>query len=451
MSGANPSSTPSSTTSSGDDDAYLKKSQGRGRNTVIIAVLLVIIIALAGVAGAYATGLIGKKSTTSTSTGTGNGNNKTTPTEPTWYPECGGAITAGGSTFVYPLQALWTTDFAGQKCNTTGANGASATDINYQAVGSGTGVTDLTDGLFAFGASDAPLTTTQTNALKSPVVTMPDSAGAVTVIYNLKVTNTSTGKTTPLRLTGAVIEQIYNGTITNWNVTQITSLNPGTTVPSQTITVEHRSDGSGTSFAFTTFLSDASPYWASHVGASTTPNWPVGIGDHGSEGVAGAVATTTGSIGYDELNYAEEEGTALEIAEVQNPAGNYILPSVADTAYAVNNASNIPSPTGSWQNYSLENGAGAGTYPIVTLTYLMIYTDIGKAPAYSGSYTQAEATSIVDYLWWIVHQGQNDSAGLFYVPLPAVIIAEDVAAIGDIQFNGATLTSHAPAGWQSSD
>ena len=419
------------------DDAYLAKSQKRSTNMGIIAVLIVVILVLAVIAGAYAAGWIGKSSSPGPSTPTNN-------TKPAWLPTCGGSLTAGGSTFVYPLQAVWTNAYAGLKCNSTGTNGATSTQINYQAVGSGAGISSLTSGLYIFGASDAPLTPTQTSTLKSPAVTMVDSAGAVAIIYNLAVKN-STGATIPLRMTGTVLTGIYNGTITTWNDPAIAAINPAAVLPSSAITVEHRSDGSGTSFAFTTFLTDSSAWWKAHVGPSTTPAWPTGLGQKGSEGVAGAVASTSGSIGYDELNYAEEEGTALEIATVENPAGNYILPSVADTNYAVQNASNLPDPKGNWSGYSIINGGGGGTYPIATLTYLMIYTDIGTAPAYSGAYTQSQATALVQYLWWIVHTGQNDSAGQFYVPLPKVFITLDETAIGDIQYKGAALVSHAPS------
>lgn len=421
--------------SESSDESYVRKSQGTKSSTMIIVALVVIVIILAVVAGAYAGGYIGKKASTTPPPAT----NQTAQ----WLPACGGSLTAGGSTLVYPLMAIWTADYAGQKCNSTGANGATSTEINYQAVGSGSGVSSLTNGLYIFGASDNPLTTSQSAALKSPVVTFPDAAGAVCVIYNLKVTNAA-GAVEPLNLSGAVIADIYQGLVTNWNSSEITALNPGLKIPSTTITVEHRSDGSGTSFAFVTFLDQESTYWKTNIPASPSPAWPTGLGQKGSVGVAGAVAGTTGAIGYDELNYAEEEGANIQYAKVQNPAGNYILPSVADTAYAVDNASNLPAPTGNWTGYSIINGGGAGTYPISTLTYLMIYTDVGTAPAYANAYTKTQATALVDFLWWIVTVGQGSSVGLFYVPLPQVLVSLDETGIGDIMYNGQALVSHAP-------
>ncbi|MCI4358623.1 MAG: phosphate ABC transporter substrate-binding protein PstS [Thermoplasmata archaeon] len=418
-----PPTTNSPPTGSTTDDAYVRKSgQGKSRTTTIAAVAVIIVIALA-LGGAYAGGLILKPKAST----------------PGYKIPCG-SLTAAGSTFVYPLMAVWAASVASAPCDTTNAGGATAAQVNYQAVGSGSGVTELTQRLINIGASDAPLTTTQTNALPDPVVTMPDSAGAVAVIYNLKVTN-ATGATVPLDLTGPVIAQIFAGNITTWNNTAITALNPGDKIPGTAIVIEHRSDGSGTTFAFTSYLSSESSYWKGKYGAATSINWPAGsFGQKGSEGVAGAVATTTGAIGYDELNYAQEEGANLETAAVQNPNGGYVIPSVSDTALAIGSASSLPSPTGSWQNFTVLNAAVAGAYPIATFTYLMIYQDVGKA--YGSSFTMVQAQELVSFLWWITHTGQNDSAGLFYVPLPATVIAVDVTAIADITYNGAHLTSH---------
>jgi phosphate ABC transporter phosphate-binding protein len=435
MSTRSPATPPSPDGDSEDRDYTIPPQPPANRARPFIAILVVVIIVLAGVSVAYATGVF-------KSTGTPNPGGPCVNCSAAWLPECGGSLLAGGSTFVYPLMAVWTNAYSLVKCNSTGAAGATSTQIDYQPVGSGTGITNLAAGLYIFGASDAPLTPTQTRALSVPTVTMPDSAGAVTIIYNLKVTN-SAGATVPLNLTGPVLAAIYLGTVTNWDSAPITSLNPGLTIPNEAITVEHRSDGSGTSFAFTTFLCDSNATWNAFVGASTSPSWPTGLGQKGSEGVAGAVAGTTGAIGYDELNYASEEGSNIQIAKVQNPAGNFIFPTVTDTNYAVENASNLPAPTGNWSGYSIINGKGAGTYPISTLTYLMLYEDIGKAPAYGGSITLANAQSLVSFLWWIVHTGQNNSAGLFYVPLPPVLLSLDVTAIGEITYDGQTLQSHA--------
>jgi phosphate ABC transporter phosphate-binding protein len=409
----------------------------RAGSPILIVILVVVAVVFAGIVGGYATGAIAfTKTRTVTVCPTCN------TTAAYEGPPCGGAVLAGGSTFVFPLMSVWTSAFSLQACNSTGTNGATRTEIDYQAVGSGSGIANLESGLYIFGASDAPLTPTQTRALGVPTVTMPDSAGAVTILYNLKVTN-SAGATEPINLTGAVVAAIYLGSITNWDATPITSLNPGLVIPNQTITVEHRSDGSGTSFAFSTFLSEESASWNASIGASISPAWPRGLGQKGSEGVAGAVASTVGAIGYDELNYAEQEGSNVQVARVMNPAGNYILPSVADTGYAVDNASNLPAPTGNWSGYSIINGKGAGTYPISTLTYLMIYEDIGKAPAYHGQYTKDQAEALVSFLLWLVYSGQTDSVGLFYVPLPLVLVDYDLGAIGDITYNGQTLVSYA--------
>jgi len=408
---------PNAASGSTDEGAYLRKQKGRSTMTWVgVIVVVIVIIAVLG-AGFYA-GWFGKSST-STSGGSG------------YTPPCA-SLTAAGSTFVYPLMAVWTTSYAGMACNANA--GFSQVQVNYQAVGSGAGITDLTDKLVDVGASDAPLSSAQISALPAQTVTMPDSAGAVTIIYNIpKVT-------TGLNLTGPIIAAIYLGDITNWNNSAITAINPGVSIPSQAITVEHRSDGSGTTFAFSSYLSAENSTWKNSVGAATSLNWPTGQGQKGSEGVAGAVASTTGSIGYDELNYAEEEGVNVGIAKVLNPAGSYIMPTVADTASAVAAVTSFPAPTGNWTGFSIINEPGAGTYPIATLTYLMIYEDLGSA--YSGSVTQAQAQALVSFLWWITHTGQQSATGLFYVPLPSAITAVDETAINEIVYNGAALTSH---------
>lgn len=418
MSGQGSGSQPSPNAATGSsDDAYLKKQKGRS-NMTWIAVIVVIVIVIALVGAAYAEGWIGKSS----SPNNGGGG---------YQPPCA-SLTAGGSTFVYPLMAVWAQDYAGQSCSAN--NGYSSVDVIYNAVGSGTGITDLTDKIYAFGASDAPLTSSQTSALPGAAVTLPDSAGAVTIMYNIP--KVATG----LNLTGPLLAAIFLGSITNWNDSQIAAINPGVTLPSQAITVEHRSDGSGTTFAFTSYLSLENTTWKNTVGAATSVNWPVGQGQHGSEGVAGAVASTTGAIGYAELNYAEEEGNGVGIAKVLNPANNYILPNVADTAAAVAQVSSFPAPTGNWSGFTILNQAGATTYPIATFTYIMTYTDVGKV--FGSSFTQQDAQALVSFLWWITHGGQTSATGLFYVPLPAAVTAVDETAIGDILYNGASLTSH---------
>ncbi|HEV2520131.1 MAG TPA: phosphate ABC transporter substrate-binding protein PstS [Thermoplasmata archaeon] len=430
---SSPSTNDASAPSAGDM-AYVRRSgQSRGNTWVIAAVVIVVVIALV-VGGGYYAGLWGKAKPSPNNNGC-----TTNCTKAAFKIPCG-SLTAAGSTFVYPLMAVWASDVAGLPCNSTNSGGASSAQVNYQPVGSGTGVTDLTQKLVDIGASDAPLTTTQTNALPGPVVTLPDSAGAVSVIYNLKVTN-SAGTVVPLNLSGSVIAQIFQENITVWNNSAITALNPGSKIPGTPIVIEHRSDGSGTTFAFTSYLSLESNYWKGKYGAATAINWPAGsFGQKGSEGVAGAVASTAGAIGYDELNYAQEEGLNVASAAVQNPSGAYIVPTVADTQLAIASAASFPSPTGSWQNFTVLNAAVAGAYPIATFTYLMVYTDVGKV--YGSSITQVQAQELVSFLWWITHTGQNASAGLFYVPLPHSVIAVDEAAIADIFYNGVALQSH---------
>jgi phosphate transport system substrate-binding protein len=336
-----------------------------------------------------------------------------------------GQLSGAGSTFVNPLMTTWSQQYNTQNC----------IQVNYQAVGSGTGITDLTNKLVDFGASDAPLSAAQRALLPGAAVTIPESAGAVVIIYNVP------GVTATLNLSGSVIAKIYLGTITNWNDPAITALNTGVTIPSQTIAVVHRSDGSGTTFAFTSYLSAESSTWASSYGKGTTVNWPVGTGAPKSAGVSSAVSQTTGAIGYVELTYALSASPQIAFANVLNPAGTYVHADLASTAAAVSaGAGNLPSGSGDWYNVSLLNQPGSNAYPITTFTYLLVYLDVGKV--YGSSLSMGTANQLVQFLWWVVHSGQSASAGLYFVALPSNVVTLDETTIGSIVYNGAALTSH---------
>ncbi|MCI4368781.1 MAG: substrate-binding domain-containing protein, partial [Thermoplasmata archaeon] len=261
-------------------------------------------------------------------------------------------------------------------------------------------------------------------------------AGAVTLTYHVN-------KLQGLNLTGPILAAIYLGQITNWNVSAITSINPGVVIPTLPIVPVVRADGSGTTFAFTSYLSAENTTWKSTIGAATKVSFPTvsgEIGAIGSEGVAGAVATTNGAIGYVELNYAEEEGANVGIAKILNPAGNYIAPTVADTALAVNAISSFPQPTDNWSGFSILNQPGAGTYPIATFTYIFVYEDL--TTIYK-AVTQPIAQALVSFLWWITHDGQTSATGLFYVPLPSLVVTSVCEpALQDITYNGAAQPSH---------
>jgi len=386
-------------------DASMPPAPRRSSTAAIIAVVVVVLIIVGGVAVAY----MAHVGPFATSNGGCSGTQ--------------GTISGAGSTFVFPLMNAWSMAYLSAKC----------VQVNYQSVGSGTGITDLTSKLVGYGASDAPLSATQRAALPGPAFTIPEAAGAVVITYNVP------GVSSGLNLTGAIIASIYLGAVTSWNDSSIQAANPHTTLPDQAIVVVHRSDGSGTSFAFTSYLSAESSTWASTVGKGTTVVWPAGIGAKGSTGVAGEVALTTGAIGYVELTYALLNN--IGYANIQNPAGTFVKANVTTTQAAVAAGSgSLPPGSGDWYNVTLLNEPGTNTYPIATFTYLMVYGDLGAV--YGSDMTQGQATQLVQFLWWVVHDGQATNPTLFFVPLPANVVSLDETTIGQITYNGGALTSH---------
>ena len=303
--------------------------------------------------------------------------------------------------------------------------------INYPGGGSGKGITDLTNKVVDFAGSDAPLNGNQTAAAPG-VLHIPETIGAVTLAYNLPSIPAG------LNLTGEVIANIYLGSLKNWNDAAIQTLNPGTTLPNQPIVTVHRSDGSGTTNIFTKYLSNASATWATQVGASTTVTWPAGgIGQSGNAAVAGSVNTTEFSIGYVELNYAL--ANHMTVAAVKNPSGNFILPTLESTTIAVQASASQGLPTGSqsWSNVSLLNANNPQAYPIVSFTYILVYQDLSNA--YGSSMNQDKATQLVQFFWWLVHDGQSLAPGLQYAQLPANVVAIDEASLQSITYNGQHL------------
>jgi phosphate ABC transporter phosphate-binding protein len=241
-----------------------------------------------------------------------------------------------------------------------------------------------------------------------------------------------------LNVTGQVVAAIYLGDITNWNNSAIAALNPHTTLPNLAITVVHRSDGSGTSFVFTHWLAAENTTWANTIGAGLSVAWPTGLGEKGSTLVTSTVVSTSGAIGYAELNYAKLQGAAY--AAVQNPAGFFITPNGTNTAEAAQEvSSSLPNGSGDWGNVSIINQPGTTTYPLATLTYIVVFQDLGKA--YGSGMTQTQAQWLVHYLYWAVSAGQNYSAGDFYVPMPVGITTLDETTISEIQYNGQSLVT----------
>jgi phosphate transport system substrate-binding protein len=305
-------------------------------------------------------------------------------------------LLGAGSTFVYPLFSKMFSQYTASK-------------VNYQSIGSGGGILQLTNKTVDFGDSDAPLNDDQTKKMGVAVLHIPMTSGAVVVTYNIP------GVSAALNLTGKDLADIYLGKITTWNSAQIKATNKGVNLPDLPIVVIHRSDGSGTSFIFTDFLTKVNPEWASKVGKASAVNWPAGLGGKGSEGVAGLVKQTPGAIGYVELAYAKQNH--MPFANIQNKSGKFIIPTIEATTLA----SNVVIPADS--KVSITNTDNPKGYPIASFTWALIY----KEQNYGGRSKQ-RATELVKLLWWNIHQGQADCAALNYAPLSksAVKVAETI-------------------------
>src|SRR6058998_530753 len=337
-------------------------------------------------------------------------------------PSPGQTVTllGSGATFPFPLITKWSSVYV----NETGGR----VQVNYQGIGSGAGIQAITAKTVDFAGSDAPLKPSE-RAAAPGLLHMPETIGAVTAAYN--VASLSSG----LNLTGNVLGEIFLGKITTWNSANISALNPGVTLPNSQITVVHRSDSSGTSFVWTNYLHLENTDWNSNL-VNKSINWPVGVGASGNSGVAGKILTTPDSIGYVELAYTVQN--SMKVAKIQNPAGNWILPSLASTAAAAASFTNPPTPSGDWGNVSILNTAGAISYPIASLTYLLVYQELNTIGT---SMTAQKAQGLVDFLSWAVHDGQSRGAALVYPTLPAGLVTLDEGAIRSITFNGQTLHS----------
>jgi phosphate transport system substrate-binding protein len=307
-------------------------------------------------------------------------------------------INAAGATFPYPIYSKWFSEFKSEK----------GVEINYQSIGSGGGISQLTQGTVDFGASDRPLTDAEIGKMKSKPVIFATVLGGIVPTYNVS------GITKDMKFTGEALAGIFLGSITKWNDPALKAINPGVNLPSADIVVVHRSDGSGTSFVFTDYLSKVSQEWKSKVGANQSPNWPVGLAAKGNEGVAGLVKQTPGSIGYVELNYAVQNKMAY--GEMKNASGKFLKADLASVTAAGATAKTLPA--------SITNAAGANAYPISTFTYLLIPSKIDDA---------AKRTAITDFLKWMLGKGQTYSEGLDYAKLPASIVAQEQKLIAEIQ------------------
>jgi phosphate transport system substrate-binding protein len=327
-------------------------------------------------------------------TGTGGGKDSTATAS-----SDDNTLLGAGSSFVFPL-------FSKQFSEYNTLNGLK---VNYQSIGSGGGILQLTNKTVDFGDSDAPLNDDQAKKIGVDVLHIPMCSGAVALAYNLPDLKDT------LKLTPTVLANLFLGTITKWNDKAIAAVNPGVKLPDVPVVIAHRSDGSGTSNIFTTYLSHVSPDWSTKVGKGSSVNWPAGLGGKGTPGVAGTVKSTPGAIGYIELAYAIQNN--MPYAKLQNKAGNFITPSVASTQAA----GNIQIPADS--KVSLTNTDATDGYPISGFTWAIIY----KEQNYNGR-SQDRATKLVKLLWWNIHDGQKYAEPLTYAPLPpnAVTIAESI-------------------------
>ena len=312
-------------------------------------------------------------------------------------------INGAGSTFGYPIYSRWADDFHKLRPNV---------EINYQSVGSGAGIRQLLAGTVDFGASDAPMTDAQLAQSKSPVLHFPTVLGAVVPTYNVP------GITAELKFTPQALAGIFLGKITKWNDPAITRTNSGLKLPSASIVVIHRSDGSGTSFIWTDYLSKVSADWKNKVGSGTSVNWPVGLGGKGSEGVTGLIQQTPNSIGYVELTYAIQNH--ILFGAVQNSSGEFVKASLESvTAAAASAADSMPKDF----RVSITNPPGKDAYPIASFTWLLVPTTIPDA---------AKRDDIKNFLHWMLTEGQSDAEPLAYAKLPSDVIDKEAATISEI-------------------
>lgn len=332
--------------------------------------------------------------------------------QPTKAPETITLIGAG-ATFPYPLLSKWSSEY--NKINPN-------IQINYQSVGSGAGIQQITAKTVNFGATDAPLTEQEFSSV-SGILQIPETIGAVVVAYNLP------GIQKGVKLSSDVVADIFLGKIKKWNDPRITSPNPDIQFPDKDIIVAHRSDGSGTTFVFTDYLTAVSPDWKSKVGKGKSVNWPVGLGGKGNEGVSGLLSQNPYSIGYVELAFAKLQN--IPYAYIKNKAGKFIEPTLETTASAAASAvPNLPAGDASWSSVSIVDAPGDNSYPIGSFTYLLVFKD-------QTDLTNGKA--LAEFLWWAVHDGQKYSPDLLYVPLPSEVISLNEKTIRLMNYNGQTI------------
>ena len=313
-------------------------------------------------------------------------------------------INGAGATFPFPIYSKWFSEY--NKLHPE-------VEINYQSIGSGGGIRQLSNETVFFGATDGPMNDEQLKGAPGPILHLPTVLGGVVPVYNIP------GVGGELKFTGKVLADIILGKITKWNDPAIAQVNPGAKLPALDITVAHRSDGSGTTYIFVDYLSKVSPEFKQKVGVATSVNWPVGVGGKGNEGVAGLVKQTPGSIGYVELIYAIQN--KIDFGSVQNAAGEFVRSSIDSvTSAAAAAAAQMPKDF----RVSITNAAGPGVYPISSFTWLLFYEDPKD---------KQRAKILIDFTKWALTEGQRYAKDLGYAPLPESVVKLELEALKRIK------------------
>jgi phosphate transport system substrate-binding protein len=318
-------------------------------------------------------------------------------------------INGAGATFPYPIYSKWFDEYAKLDPEVR---------FNYQSIGSGGGIKQVSARTVDFGATDGPMTDAQLKQAPAELLHIPTVLGSVAATYNLP-------GNPKLKFTPDVLADIFLGKITKWNDPRIASANAGVLLPDQAIIVVHRSDGSGTTYIWVDYLSKVSPEWETKIGRGTSVNWPVGLGGKGNEGVSGQVKGLPGSLGYVELAYAVKN--KLPVASVRNTAGKFVEPTIqATTAAAAGAAKSMPADF----RVSLTNPPGDEAYPIASFTWLLVYRDQPD---------ELKGRAVVKFLWWMSHEGQRYADDLLYAPLPPPVVKQIEARIKEITYQGKPL------------
>jgi phosphate transport system substrate-binding protein len=312
-------------------------------------------------------------------------------------------ITGAGATFPYPIYSKWFSEYSAQH---------PGVQINYQSIGSGGGIRQVTAGTVDFAGSDVPMTNVQLAESKVKLLHIPSVLGAVVPIYNLPGVNTE------LKFAPDVLADIYLGKISNWDDARIAKDNPGVSLPNLSINIVHRSEGSGTTFIFTDYLSKVSPDWKNSVGANSAVQWPKGIGAKGNESVAGMVRQLPGTIGYVELIYAMQN--KIPFGYIKNAAGTWVKGSIEGVTEAAASVKSMPAD----YRVSITNAPGKTAYPISSFTWLLIPTQPQNA---------TNGQVIKDFLNWMLDHGESEAGSLYYAPLPESVVAKVKTTVAQLK------------------